>query len=96
MSEKTECACQGFLICFRKWLLMALGHCLQQPFLKNSHDGTLQLLSTTVIAYPDHVQPHFWQIEQNSGHDERYFGAIGFSHKNDVFCEHVHSPACKS
>ena len=38
----------------------------------NSQDGTLQLISTTRIANPGHLQPYFWQIEK-SRHAEANF-----------------------
>ena len=30
----------------------------------NSQDGTLQLISTTLIANPGHLQNYFWQVEK--------------------------------
>ena len=43
----------------------------------NSQDGTLQLISTTLIANPGHLQPYFWQVAKNAGQAEPTFGDHG-------------------
>ena len=37
---------------------------------RNSQDGTLQLISTTLLANPGHLQLYFGQVEKNSVQDE--------------------------
>ena len=56
------------------YLARACDLCFARPLslatLMNNQDGTLQLRSTTVIAYPSHLQPYFWHVEKNSGHSK--------------------------